>query len=193
MYTKKSWWCHLYSNRETWVSDVVRSVKQTIKPSCFIHCQAPWTWNLHSGYFLTCSAALQCSVTASMRDLPFQNECCSAYSLAHSSQWFKYSAASVSLNVARQRGHCSSDRPGCLLQAEFVVDAAAAGHFCISAAVLNRGFEESFCCLEVILCPMCTRHTGTTSLFSLPASCWGQTCTVTVRTAWAKVECIKAS
>lgn len=150
-------------------------VKQTIKPSRFICCQAPWTWNLRSGYFLTCSAALQCSVTVSIRDLSFQNECCSAYSLAHSSQWFKYSAASVSLNVARQRGHCSSDRPGCLLQVGFVVDTAAAGRFCISAAVL-RGFEESFGCLEVILCPMCTRHTGTTSLFSLPASCLCNCC-----------------
>lgn len=80
--------------------------------------------------------------------------------------------ASLSLNVARHRGHCSSDRPGQSFQVGFgAVDAAATGCCCISAVALNIGSEESLCRLEEILCPMCTRHTGTTSLLSLLAPC----------------------
>lgn len=123
--------------------------------------------------FLSCSAALQCSVTVSERQPSFLNVCCSVYSLAHSSQWFRYSAASRSLNVARHWGHCSSDRPGHSFQVGFgaVVAATAAGCCCLSAVALRIGSEESLCRLEEILCPMSTRHMGTTSLFSLLAPC----------------------
>lgn len=131
-----------------------------------------------------------------------KNECCSVYSLAHSSQWFRYSAASASLNVARHRGHCNSDRPGHWFHAGLGVAAAAAaaaaGCCCISAVALNRGSEESLCRREEILCPMCTRHMGTTSLFSLLAPCWRQLGTYTVRIAQAntngnicKLMCLK--
>lgn len=152
--------------------------------------QASQNWNLHSGYFLQCSAGLQCSVTVSKKWLLFPNQCSSIYTRAHSKQWFRYSAAFVSLNVARHCGHCNSDMPGCSFQAEFGVAAAAAGCWCcwcccrLSAVVLNRGSDVSLLRFEEILCPMCTWHKGTTSLLSLLAPCWRQGGTYTVSTSY---------
>lgn len=98
------------------------------------------------------------------------------HSLAHSSQWFRYSVVSLSLNVARQRGHCRSDSPWLPCQVIFsaAIATEAAGFCWTSAVLLKRGSEESLCRLEVILCPMWTRQTGISSLGSLPAPCWHQ-------------------
>lgn len=48
------------------------------------------------------------------------------HSLAHSSQWFRYSVVSLSLNVARHRGHCRSDSPWPPCQVRFSAAVAAA-------------------------------------------------------------------
>lgn len=99
----------------------------------------------------------------------------SPHSLTHSSQCFRYSAVCPSLNLAWHSGHWSSDWPEHSVQAGLGVAAAAvaaaAGCCCVSATVLSRCSASSFCRLEEILCPMCTRHMGT-SLLSLLAPCW---------------------
>lgn len=109
-------------------------------------------------------------------DCLFQISVFLLYSLAHSSQWFRYSAKSLSLKVAEQRGHSSSDGSEHLFQARPGEDAAAAagaaaGCCCVSALTLSRGSEESLCRLDEIRCPMCTRHMGSPSLLSLLAPC----------------------
>lgn len=67
----------------------------------------------------------------------------SVYSLAHSSQWFMYSTASLSLNLAWHHGHCNSDAFELWSQAELgdaagaAAAAAGGGGGGVSAAVLG--------------------------------------------------------
>lgn len=64
---RKAWWTNFSCNRGTLGCTVLLHYVQSSQVSRFICCQVSPNWKLHSGYFLPCSAALQCSVTVSKR------------------------------------------------------------------------------------------------------------------------------
>lgn len=64
-------WTHFSCDRGSLGCTVLLHYVQTSQVSRFICSQVSPNWKLHSGYFLPCSDALQCSVTVSERLLSF--------------------------------------------------------------------------------------------------------------------------